>query len=132
MKSDFVPNLFIPRHSNHRCKWSILYFSIALCINVARTHLSVSTKQRRPIHSKPFRPSLSARGFPIVTLKGAGQSARTEPIIMTSLANSLIRISRLKTQFAVIIFEAKHEGDRTNVNIPRYDVNNVTRSRSTQ
>ena len=42
-----------------------------------------------------------------------------------------IRISRLKTQFAVIIFEAKHEGDRTNVNIPGYDVNNVTRSRST-
>ena len=40
-------------------------------------------------------------------------------------------MSRLKTQFAVIIFEAKHEGDRTNVNIPGYDVNNVTRSRST-
>ena len=41
---------------------------------------------------------------------------------------SRIRISRLKTQFAVIRFEAKHEGDRTNVNIPGYDVNSVTRS----
>ena len=61
-----------------------------LATPLARTYLSLSTKQRRRIHSKPFRPSLSARGFPIVTLKGAGQSARTEPIIMTSLANSLI------------------------------------------
>ena len=34
-----------------------------------------------------------------------------------------IRISRLKTQFAVIRFESKHDGDRTNINIPRYDVN---------
>ena len=34
-----------------------------------------------------------------------------------------IRISRLKTQFAVIRFEAKHDGDRTNINIPGYDVN---------
>ena len=39
-----------------------------------------------------------------------------------------IRISRLKTQFAVIKFEAKHSGDRTDVNIPGYDVYNVTRS----
>ena len=37
----------------------------------------------------------------------------------------------IKTQFAVIRFEAKHDGDRTNVNIRGYDVNNVTRSRST-
>ena len=43
---------------------------------------------------------------------------------------SEIRISRLKTQFAVIRFEEKHDGDRTNVNIPGYDVNNVTKSRS--
>ena len=28
-----------------------------------------------------------------------------------------IRISRLKTQFAVIIFEAKHEGHRTHTRI---------------
>ena len=41
-----------------------------------------------------------------------------------------IRISRLKTQFAVIRFDSKHDGDRTNVNIPGYDVNNVTKSRS--
>ena len=34
-----------------------------------------------------------------------------------------IRISRLTTQFAVIRFESKHDGDRTNINIPRYDVN---------
>ena len=34
-----------------------------------------------------------------------------------------IRISRLKTQFAVIRFESKHDGDRTNINISRYDVN---------
>ena len=34
-----------------------------------------------------------------------------------------IRISRLKTQFAVIRFESKHDGDRTNINIPRCDVN---------
>ena len=34
-----------------------------------------------------------------------------------------IRISRLRTQFAVIRFEAKHDGDRTNINIPGYDVN---------
>ena len=34
-----------------------------------------------------------------------------------------IRISRLKTQFAVIRFESKHDGDRTNINITRYDVN---------
>ena len=34
-----------------------------------------------------------------------------------------IRISRLKTQFAAIRFESKHDGDRTNINIPRYDVN---------
>ena len=34
-----------------------------------------------------------------------------------------IRISRLKTQFALIRFESKHDGDRTNINIPRYDVN---------
>ena len=33
-----------------------------------------------------------------------------------------IRISRLKTQFALIRFESKHDGDRTNINIPRYDV----------
>ena len=39
-----------------------------------------------------------------------------------------IRFSRLKTQFAVIMVEAKHEGDRTYVNIPVYDVYNVTRS----
>ena len=42
-----------------------------------------------------------------------------------------IRISRLKTQYTVIRFDPKHEGDRTNVNIPGYDVNNVTRSIST-
>ena len=36
----------------------------------------------------------------------------------------------MKTQFTVIRFEAKHDGDRTNVNIPGYDVNNVTKSRS--
>ena len=41
-----------------------------------------------------------------------------------------IRISRLKTQFAVIRFDPKHGGDRINVNIPGYDVNNVTKSRS--
>ena len=34
-------------------------------------------------------------------------------------------MSRMKSQFAVVRFEAKHEGDRTNVNIPGYDVNNV-------
>ena len=38
-------------------------------------------------------------------------------------AESGIRICRLKTQFAVIRFEAKHDGDRTNINIPGYDVN---------
>ena len=50
------------------------------------------------MHSKPFRPSLSALGFPIITLKGAGQSARTEPIIMTSLANSLIATAQLNSR----------------------------------
>ena len=43
-----------------------------------------------------------------------------------------IRISRLETEFAVIIFEAKHECDRTYVDIPGYDVDNVTRSKSTK
>ena len=42
-----------------------------------------------------------------------------------------IRISRLTTEFAVIRFEANHEGDKTYVNIPGYDIDNVTRSRST-
>ena len=39
MKSDFDPDLFISRDSNHRCNCSILWFSIALCINVARANL---------------------------------------------------------------------------------------------
>ena len=32
----------------------------------------------------------------------------------------------MNTKVAVIMFEAKHDGDRTSVNIPGYDVNNVT------
>ena len=36
----------------------------------------------------------------------------------------------MNIKVAVIMFEAKHDGDRTSVNIPGYDVYNVTRSRS--
>ena len=42
-----------------------------------------------------------------------------------------VRISRFKAQLTDIRFEAKHEGDRTKINIPGYDVDNVTKWRST-
>ena len=61
---------------------------------------------RHSIHSKPFRPSLSARGFPIVALKCAGQSARTEQIIITSLANKRLNLCfQLLKPVVLIIYD---------------------------
>ena len=54
---------------NLSSSWLIIHGKMYICIWIY------------PIHSKSFRPSLSARGFPIVTLKCAGQSACTEQII---------------------------------------------------
>ena len=70
------------------------------------------------------------------TLSSAEKSCRQDRVLRFSSSRKGHwergnRITQLKPQLLDIRFEANHEGDKANVNITGYDVDNLTISRST-